>query len=346
MLSRGFKIVSPKTFEIDIESVEINKDEAIVQIDYAAICKADLRYYLGNRDKKILGLKYPMRLIHEATGIVLKDISGKFNVGDKVVLVPNICDCQKCDFIYKNDNSLGVNYCNKAKFASSNYDGFSSEYISYPISNLVKYNNEVLEDKIAVFSELISVCISAIRRINLGNNIKIGIWGDGVVGYILANVLKNLNNNNKIIVIGVNESKLQKFDVDEVYLAKDINNNLDLDIAFECVGGKFAASAINQIIELVKFGADIVLTGVSECGAEINTRRILEKGVSITGSTRSTVADFEKAITLLENTKLMKQIEKLILSINMVEGISDYYKAFEKEAYNDNLGKHIIKFKL
>ena len=292
MLSKGFKIVSPKTFEIDIEDVESKKNEAIIRIDYAAICKADLRYYLGNRDERILGLKYPMRLIHEAVGTVLKDPNEKFNVGDKVILVPNICNCDKCDFKYVNDKSLGENYCPKAKFASSNYDGFSSECISYPINNLVKYDDNI-PGEIAVYSELISVAMSAIRRIDTLDNKNIGIWGDGIVGYILAHVIKIINKNCKVTCIGKNEEKLNKFEVDETLTINDSKlGPMKFDLLFECVGGKFSGNAINQMIECSKFGADIVLTGVSEEGALINTRRILEKAVRITGSTRSTVDDF------------------------------------------------------
>ena len=62
MLSRGFKVVSPKTFEIDVECIEAKEGDVIVKVENAAVCKADLRYYLGQRDERILGLKYPMRL--------------------------------------------------------------------------------------------------------------------------------------------------------------------------------------------------------------------------------------------------------------------------------------------
>ena len=58
MLSKGFKIISPKTFEIDVDTVKSKIGNAIVKVDYIAVCKADLRYYLGKRDERILGLKY------------------------------------------------------------------------------------------------------------------------------------------------------------------------------------------------------------------------------------------------------------------------------------------------
>lgn len=346
MLSKGFKIISPKTFEVDIDLVKNKEDEAIVKIDYIAVCKADLRYYLGQRDERILGLKYPMRLIHEATGTILKDNSGKFNVGDKVVLVPNLCMCDNCDFAACKDSTLGPNYCPKAKFASSNYDGFSCECISYPSKNLVKFDKDKYSE-INVFCELISVAVSAIRRVSSLEHKKVGVWGDGILGFILCNVVKFLYPNSKVYAIGNNTDKLEKFDVYGTYLSKDNKVQLEqFDVAFECVGGNAASTAINQIMESVKFGGDIVLTGVSENGAQINTRRILERAVRITGSTRSSVADFEQAVRLVEETELAEQLKKLVLSISEIENISDYYSVFEEEAINRKLGKHLMKLNL
>lgn len=346
MLSKGFKIVAPKTFEIDVESINSNSNQAIVRIDNAAICKADLRYYLGNRDERILGLKYPMRLIHEAVGTILKDNTGTYKKGDKVILVPNMCMCEKCDFEHIEDKSLGENYCPKAKFASSNYDGFSAECISYLTSNLIKYNSDI-NSEVAVFAELISVSISAIRRIESLDNKVIGIWGDGILGYILSHVIKLNSKNSRVISIGRNSEKLKMFNIDSTYIIDDKElKNIKFDLLFECVGGVASENAINQMIEYAKFGADIVLTGVSEEGAKLNTRRILEKAVRITGSTRSTIDDFKVASEMLQNKFLQEAINKLILSVNEVKDISGYYKVFELESESRELGKHIIKMNL
>lgn len=346
MLSKGFKVVSPKTFELDIENIELNNKEVLVRIDYGAICKADIRYYLGERDKKILGLKYPMRLIHEAVGTVLKDESGTFNNGQSVVLVPNICSCRECKFDKKEE--IGENYCPKAKFASSNIDGFSSEIISYSSSNLVEFNDNLIKKEIAVFSELISVAIAATRRIKNLDNKKIAIWGDGILGYILCNVIKFSSCNSEISVVGKKVEKINKFMfADNKYLVGDKNLlNKNFDILFECVGGSAAEFAINEMIECSSFNGNIILTGVSENGIKINTRRILEKGIVLTGSTRSNVNDFRKAIDLLNIECFKDSIEKLIISINDVSSIVDYYNIFDIESKNKELGKNLIKFKL
>ncbi len=357
MLSKGFKIVSPNTFEIYYEDVNIKANEALVKIDMAAICKADLRYFLGLRSERILGLKYPMRLLHEAVGTIIKDPTNTFEIGDTVVLVPNITDCSinggegNCN-LYKNiaicplkDNNLGENYCPKAKFASSNIDGFSCEYISFPISNIVKVGHKVSKE-VAVFSELTSVAMAAMRRVRDLNNKTIALWGDGIVGYILASVLKN-KTNSKIIVIGKHEEKLKKFPVDNYYLVgQSALKELNMDISFECVGGIGSQGAINEIIDSIAIGGEIVLTGVSEENIEINTRKILEKGLRLTGTTRSSIEDFQESVKLMENLNYSNSIEQLINGVKVINHISDYYVVFEEEVKNKSLGKTIMKFSI
>lgn len=73
---------------------------------------------------------------------------------------------------------------------------------------------------------------------------------------------------------------------------------------------------------------------------------ILEKAVRITGTTRSTIDDFEKASEMLNSNQLIKALNELVLSINNVDGIAEYYKVFEMESVNTTLGKHIIKLNL
>lgn len=367
MFSKGFKIVSPKTFEIYYESVELKENHALVKINMGAVCKADLRYFLGKRDKRILGLKYPMRLIHEAVGEIIKDPTNTFKEGQKVVLVPNITECsylnkQQCKYLKEKSicniegnidkcefrNSIGENYCPKAKFASSNTDGFSCEYMSFAVSNLVPVD-ETIEETQSVFAELTSVGMSAIRRCkdmncNIDNKV-IAVWGDGIVGYILTCILKVMAKDSKIITVGKNEDKLAQFPSDKTYEINEPSlKDLKVDLAFECVGGMGSKDAINQIIDVIKIGGRIVLTGVAEDNVAINTRKILEKGLVLTGTTRSSIDDFKRSVRLMEETDYNKYLGKLVNDIRVIENITDYYDVFEIEAENKSLGKTLMKF--
>lgn len=344
MFAKGFKIVDKKRFEIYVENIECGEDEAIVKIETAAICKADLRYYLGLRDERILGLKYPINLLHEAVGVILKNPTGKFKIGDKVTLCPNIVDEEtKEKYPICKSKELGENYCPKAKFASSSIDGFSKNYIVFPVKNLIKIPSSV-PNNISVFSEMTSVAHAAIRRVKLNEDDRIAIWGDGILGYILYSVLLERDYKN-LIIVGHNKDKLLQFKEGKTYTADEIDiSKENIDVAFECVGGKSSENAINQIIDKINIGGKIILTGVSECKIAINTRKILEKGLSLYGVTRSNVEDFKNAVELLESVTFKEKIQKLILSENSINNIVDYYEVFEKESQNKELGKNIMNF--
>lgn len=74
--------------------------------------------------------------------------------------------------------------------------------------------------------------------------------------------------------------KLDHFSfVDAAYQINDIPEDVRIDHAFECVGGRGSESAIEQIIAHVHPEACVALLGVSEYPVEIETRMVLEKGL-------------------------------------------------------------------
>jgi ribitol-5-phosphate 2-dehydrogenase len=348
MLGKSFKIVEPRRFDLYLDDLVCAPDEAVVKIEYATICKADLRYYLGARDRRTLGFKYPMNLLHEAVGSIISDKTNSFEVGDQVVLVPNIIPTSKhvCANCVCDREDLGENYCPNSFFASSNHNGFAREYVNDPVAYLLKIP-ENLEPMLATLTELISVAFSAYRRLNLNGDEKIGIWGDGVLGYILSATLRYIHRGGEIIVVGKHEDKLQQFPPCTYYLAGDPRiDEENIQVAYECVGGRYSAAAINEVIDRIVVGGRLVLTGVAEDYVEINTRKILEKGLTLYGITRSNTKDFEKALALLENGKFQADISQLLLDELVINDITDYYRAFEDELENKKLGKNVLRFNL
>ena len=340
MLCRSYKIVADRRFELFIEDVSAGHGEALVKIKYAAICKADIRYYLGKRNQRVLGLKYPMSLIHEAVGTVLKDCSGLFNAGDTVALIPNIVkgDCADC-LCQRHD--LGQNYCKNALFASSNCDGFSKDIAALSSSNLAGLKDDKPH---YVFCELVSVAIAAARRLSLSRDAVAAVFGDGIMGYIMCLVIKTVYNC-PVYIIGKHRDRIDSFVMcDKAFYANETDKIAFYNAGFECVGGAGAQSAINSITETVAIGGDIVLLGVSEEDVSINTRRIMEKGLCVKGATRSSASDFKAAVKLFEDRRFVSLIENLILGELHIKNIDDYNKAFEKECENTKIGKHILFF--
>ena len=99
----------------------------------------------------------------------------------------------------------------------------------------------------------------------------------------------------------------------------------------------------NQAIDKLCSGGKIVLCGVSNDNAPINTRMVLEHGLTLMGTTRSVRCDFEKAVELLQIPEFRERILRLVDGIDVVDNINKYYKAFDEASKSQSLGKRIIK---
>ena len=336
MINIIYRLKSPKFFEETIK--EIPLDNVIVRPLYLSICQADQRYYQGTRPAEVLEKKLPMALIHEGIGEIVFDKTKEFNIGDKVVMIPNTPTGKD---IYR------ANYSYKSKFRASGFDGFTSDLIELPPDRLVKIPNN-FNPHVSSFIELISVAYQGITKfsqLKITPSEKLGIWGDGNLGFITSLLLKVKYPDSKIIIFAKHQENLNLFTfADETYQIHNIPDNTTIDHGFECVGSTASQSAIEQIIKLINPQGTINLFGVSEYPIPINTRMILEKGLTIQGNSRSEREDFIGTInTLKENPQLFEYLEKLITNICEINNLTDLKKAFDTD-HNTNFGKTILKW--
>ena len=340
MINIVYRLVAPKLLEEVYTDLDLEKG-VIVRPTYLSICKADQRYYYGKRAPEVIEQKLPMALIHESIGTIVKDNTGTFDVGDNVVMIPNLPR--------KDDEVIGENYRESSKFRSSGSDGFMEEYVSLTADRLVRIPDEI-NLEVASFIELISVSVHAISRfMEFSHNRRnsIAVWGDGSFGYITALCLKIIFPEAEIISVGMHEEKLSMFTfADKKYLASEVPDDVSIDHAFECVGTSSANDAINQIIETINPEGTVSLLGVSEFNISVNTRKILEKGLRIFGTNRSTREDFKTVIELLEeNEDMVPYLESLITQVIEINTLDDINHAFESDK-NLRFGKTIMKWEI
>ena len=339
MITTVYRLVSPKRVE-EFYLEEDIRGKVVVRPTRMSICSADQRYYQGNRTLDILNDKLPMALIHECIGEVVYSGVDDFVVGDCVVLIP-ISPVEVDDFICEN-------YLESSVFCSSGGDGFMRDYVVLPSDRLLKIPEGVNLDVFS-FVELVSVSFQAVNRFLKfydGRCEVIGVWGDGNLGYITSLLLKTLLPDVRVFVFGVNDDKLELFSfVDETYKVNEVPDGLRVDCGSECVGGLGSQDAINQFIDIVNPMGILSILGVSEYPISINTRKILEKGLIIYGTTRSSREDFIGTINLLkENPILIEYLENIINQKITIKNTQDIIKAFDKD-YNSN-GKTILKWKI
>ncbi|WP_407377354.1 zinc-binding dehydrogenase [Methanobrevibacter sp.] len=336
MINIVYRLKSPKFFEESIDEIEL--DGVVVRPTHLSICQADQRYYQGSRPVEILEKKLPMALIHEGIGEVVYDSENNFQSGDKVVMIPNTP---------AGDDVCKANYSYSSKFRGSGFDGFTSDLIKLESDRVVKIPQN-FNPYVSSFIELLSVAYQGIVRFEelaITPKCVLGVWGDGNLGFITTLLLKVMFPDFKVIIFGKHLENLNLFSfADEIYRINDVPKDLTVDHAFECVGSSASQTAIDQIIDLINPQGTVNLFGVSEYPVPINTRMLLEKGLTIQGNSRSEREDFIGVVSLLEkNPHMFDYLEKLVTNVCEINSLNDLKEAFDTD-HMSKFGKTILKW--
>jgi ribitol-5-phosphate 2-dehydrogenase len=357
MKTKGWKAIQltkPYRFKSVYKEEIVHDDDVIITPKVGCICAADLRYYTGNRRKKALKRKLPMSLLHEGIGVV-SEASNQFEKGDRVIIVPNIPGYLQHRKEYPTSYECCVacqngveseNHCQNVHFLSSGYDGMTQEYVVMPKECVVKIPDNV-PDEIAVLAELTTVAMNACKKLEKRNQLnkdsKVVIFGDGVVGYAVYAVLSHIYGIKKdnLYVIGMDKSKLSHFKhaKKRIFGQNGLPDNY-FDLMFECVGGNGITGAVDRGIEILLPLGTIMLMGVSEQDIPINTRDILEKGLSLAGSSRSNRKDYSEFAEYIQDKRFQKILGKMNSGYTFkVKKPTDLNRAFDFAASKDYWGK-------
>lgn len=321
MINYVYQLVSPQVVSVKYQNIDFG-NEVIVRPRYMAVCHADQRYFQGQRDPKVLRKKLPMALIHECCGEVVSDNTGTFRPGQRVVMIPNTPVTQD-DVVYEN-------YAKGSYFLSSGHDGFMREFVNLSPDRVV--GCEGVPPRIAAMTEFVSVAVHAAMRFDRASHPRrktIGIWGDGSLAYTVACVLTKMFPESNIVVIGRNERKLSQFSfVSRTLLTDGIPDDFEIDHAFECCGGEGSYYAIDDVIRDINPQGTLMLMGVSENKVAVNTRNILEKGMTLIGCSRSGRVEFERAVELMRDKWFQNRLNSIIYEDQPVCSIEDINRVF------------------
>jgi ribitol-5-phosphate 2-dehydrogenase len=324
LINNVYQLVGTRTLVVKFEDISLG-DKVIVRPDYLAICHADQRYYLGQRDHTVLAKKLPMAPIHEATGVVVHDPSGTYVTGERVILIPNIAG----------DTQTGAyeNYAPGSGFRSSGYDGFLSELVALPPDRVVGAGELVPE--VAAIGEFVSVAMHATARFDESahaGRARLAVIGDGSMAYVVASVLREQFPASEVLVLGRHSEKLALFAfADETWFSDDLPTGLRFDHAFECTGGQGSAEALDTLIDHINPQGCIVMLGVSEHPVPVNTRMVLEKGLTLVGCSRSGRADFEAAVAYMQEPAAQQNLRQIIYLDEPVCSVTDVKRVFAND---------------
>lgn len=339
MINQIYRLVSPRQFEVTYKDKSITANQVVVRPTHLSICAADQRYYTGTRGEQAMREKLPMALIHEGVGEVVFDPTGTFKLGTKVVMVPNLPT--------ESDPNIAENYLRTSRFRSSGYDGFMQDYIFTDTDRLIELPQDIDLD-VAAFTELVTITTHALSRFEKKAHARretFGVWGDGNLGYITCLFLKKLYPDSKVIIFGKTDYKMNHFSfVDDAIKIDAIPNDIQIDHAIECAGGKGSQYALAQIIDHINPEGTISLLGVSEYPIEVNTRMVLEKGLTLIGSSRSGAKDFQRTVDIYkEYTDIVDYLGTIVGEVHTVRDIENITEAFESDL-SSSWGKTVMRW--
>lgn len=352
--SKSYRLISPGNIEEVILQHTVGSNDVVVQPSMVSLCHADIRYYTGQRRKEALKTKLPMALFHEGIGYVTKSNHLSFDKGERVVIVPNI-PARRLGNDSLDDNPpynkrlTMDNYLADSVFLGSGYDGIGQQHLVLPATNVVSVPSDV-PDEIAVLAELTSVSLHAAKNVSaLFGDGKVAVFGDGPVGYLTAATLHHIYGISKddLLVFGTTKERLVNFDFATTNFVQNFKFREEKGVVavIECTGGMFSESAINQAIDLVEPQGKITLMGVSEEYVPINTREILEKGLTIYGSSRSTEEEFKTLMKAFQNKEYQNTLKRLLPEQNeLIKNAKDLEKSLNKTIKNKEWKKTFLSF--
>lgn len=288
----------------DIPKPQIESNESLIKITYAAICNTDKEIVKGYKDfKGILG--------HEFVGVV-EESEEKDLVGKRIVGEINI-GCNQCDFCNKGFQ----NHCRNRKILGMTHkDGAFADYITLPNKNIHVVPDRV-SDMEAVFAEPLAAALQITNMYHIKPTDKVAIIGDGKLAQMITQVISLTSCD--LTVIGKHSEKLDLLKRKaKTILLQDSKFENYFDVAIDCTGN---SQGLKYAKDIVKAMGTIILKSTYNSEAMLNPTSWVVNEITILGTRCGPI---DAALRLLER--------KLVSVDGLVSGIyslKDFKSAFE-----------------
>jgi len=256
--------------------------ECIIRIRQAGICATDLeitRGYMGF--KGILG--------HEFVGEVVESPSARQWIGKRVVGEINVV-CGRCDLCLSGLS----NHCrNRTVLGILKRDGAFADFVRLPAINLHEVPAAV-EDDAAVFVEPLAAAFQVLKQVKLDGKKWVTVLGDGRLGLLCAQVLRNAGC--PVRVIGRHPEKMRLLDQWGIRsrAVADISPRHDQEVVVDCTG---SASGLEMAMQLVRPRGTIVLKSTVADDKPLNLAPIVIDEINVVGSRCGPFKEAIKALT-------------------------------------------------
>lgn len=288
----------------------------ILKIKRIGVCGTDLHAYEGTQPF----FSYPRILGHELAGEVA-DINGShsFSIGEAVTFVPYF-NCGKCIACR---NGL-PNCCVSIQVCGVHIDGGMREYLSVPVSSLVKSNGLNLDELALV--EPLAIGAHGIARARLQEGEYVLVIGAGPIGLATMEFARIAGA--RVIALDINAQRLQfcsdRLKVEHILnpLSEDVWQTLrditsgDMpQVVIDATGNR---AAISGTLQYLAHGGRIVLIGLQKEDFSFNHPEFHKRETSLLSSRNATRKDFEQVISAM-NEKLLDPAVYITHRVNFGE---------------------------
>jgi len=299
-------LYGPKDLRLEeTDTPKIHDNELLLEVKRAAICGTDVRIY--NNGYPGISSNSPRILGHEFAGVIKevgKNIT-RYIPGMRVGVAPNM-GCGLCKHCIGGNTHL----CNEYRALGININGGFSEYVRIPESAIRQGNIAALPDHLsfeeAAIVEPLACVYNGFEKVNIKPGDRVLIMGAGPIGLMHAKLAK-MAGASKVIVNNRSDERLAICkQIDPFFMTvrsdelrecvADLTNGEGADVVI-------TAASVPQIqtmaLELVAVNGRVNFFGGLPKDKEtvpLNTNIIHYKQVNVTGTTRSSISQYRKAL--------------------------------------------------
>jgi threonine dehydrogenase-like Zn-dependent dehydrogenase len=255
--------------------------DTLIKVRQAGICATDLEITKGY-------MSYRGVLGHEFVGEVISSPDRNL-VGQRAVGEINIV-CGRCDLCM---SGLSAHCRSRSVLGILNHDGAFADFVRLPALNLHIVPANVEDDQ-AVFVEPLAAAFQVLKQIKLDGRKWVTVLGDGRLGLLVAQVLRNAGC--PVRVIGKHPEKLamcEKWSIRSRPL-QDIQPRHDQDVVVDCTG---SAAGFELAMQMVRPRGTIVLKSTVAAGKALNLAPIVIDEINIIGSRCGPFREALRALT-------------------------------------------------
>jgi len=300
-VSHAALLRAPRKFElVEREKPRAGPGEVLVRTAATAVCHTDLSIYTGEHP----GVRYPVVLGHESTGVVDalgEGVSG-LAPGTRVIINPIIA-CGHCDACRR-----GVgNACRNAGLFGRELDGSLSQYVKLPAEYLYPLPTGLSLDKATLIETLATVRHAQVRA-GVAPGESVVVLGQGTGG-LLHTRLAALTGASPVIAVSRTRWKLEMASRlgahhvvaaaagDAVEEVKRLTGGHGADVVIDAAGG---AESFRAALAMLRPGGRFSVYSIShEPVPDFSTFPLYFGEISLIGSRALTPQDMAPSIELI-----------------------------------------------